>query len=108
MKEDELSPLAHANIIAILGIQTLPLEKRTALVEAVVDLVDVRVRNRVIESLTESARMRFLDLLEKQDAEALDDFFEDHDIDLFALTTQEVEKAKEELVEFTEKAKEEL
>jgi hypothetical protein len=108
MKDEELSPLSHANIIAILGVQNLAPEKRAAIVEAVIDLVDARVRNRVIEGLTEGARERFLTLLEKDDTEALDDFFDDHDIDLFALTTVEVEKAKEELVAFTEKAQEEL
>lgn len=108
MKEENTYPLSHANIIEILGVQTLPIEKRTALVDAVIDLVDARVRNRVLEALTEKEREHFITLLESEDEDVLANFLDDNNIDLLKLSEEEVQKAKEELVDFTEKVEEEI
>jgi succinate dehydrogenase flavin-adding protein (antitoxin of CptAB toxin-antitoxin module) len=108
MKEENTYPLSHANIIEILGVQKLPIEKRTALVDAVIDLVDARVRNRVLEALSEKEREHFISLLEGGDEDVIADFLEDNNLDLLKFSEEEVQKAKEELVDFTQKVEEEI
>jgi len=90
-------PFTHANIIKILGVETLPLQERIELVETVADLVDTRLRNRILESLDEPAQKELVDLLEREESDGVKVFFETHNIDMLALMEEEVEKVKHEL-----------
>ncbi|HXF44102.1 MAG TPA: DUF5663 domain-containing protein [Candidatus Paceibacterota bacterium] len=91
-------PLTHANIVKLLGLESLPLDERKEILESASELVETRTFNRVMEVLPEAKRAEFSAMLESQNKEKLPDFFNQNNIDLVAITEEEVEKVKQELL----------
>lgn len=96
-------PLTNANIIHLLGIESLSLDERKEIVESALELVETRTQNRVMEMLNESQRKELTEFLEKEDLDAIHDLLEKNKINLLSLTEEEVEKVKRELLSETTK-----
>ena len=94
--------LTHANIIELLGVESLPLEKRHEIVESVAELVEARVRNRILESLDESKQSELNPILRTGDSEALGKFLVDNGINYLQLMEEETERVKQELLKVAE------
>jgi len=94
-----ISSLQHANIISLLGIESLPIAKRLGIVEEALELVDARVLNRALDMLAEEDRAEFAQLLEKEDLNSAQQFLLERNIDMFSLVGEEVEKVKHELLD---------
>ena len=90
--------LTNANIIHLLGIESLPLDERKEIVESALELVETRTINRVMEMLNESQRKELTGLFEKEEIDAIHDLLEKNKINLLSLTEEEVEKVKRELL----------
>ena len=91
--------LPYANIINILGIASVPYEERVEIVAKATELIDTRVRARVLERLNAQAQEEFAALLEQENEDQLIEFFVKHGIDMPALIEEETNRLKEELAE---------
>jgi hypothetical protein len=95
--------LAHVNIIEMLGVESLPIEKRQEIVMSALELVETRTLNRVLSMLDETSQDGFERLLhELEDTEKVAAFLQTHGIDYMKISEEEVEKIKEELLESAE------
>jgi hypothetical protein len=93
-------PLAHVNIIEMLGIQSLPLDQRQEIVMSAVELVETRSLNRILEMMDQTSREGFERLLhDTDDIIPITTFLQTHGIDYIKITEEEVEKVKQELLE---------
>jgi hypothetical protein len=75
-------PLTHANIINILGIESLPIEEKMEILSHATDLVEARVMAQLVEKLTDAQGRHLASLLEKNDESALREFFAKNNIDI--------------------------
>src|SRR3990167_8460924 len=91
-------PLTHANIINLLGIESLPLDERKEILMTAVELVETRTFNRVMERLPDNTKEELTKLLEAEDADAMADFLGRYNMDLVGITEEEVEQVKQELL----------
>lgn len=94
-------PLTHANIIQLLGIESLPLDERKEIVMSAVELVETRAFNQVMSQLGDEPKKQLADFLEKEDIDSISNLLEKNNIDLMAITEKEVEKVKHELLEIS-------
>lgn len=85
------------NIIALLGIESLPVEKRIAIVEEATELVELRVLQKALGSLTEEAQKTFVGLLENKD-EQIYAFMVEQGIDVQRLIEEEIATVRQELL----------
>lgn len=92
-------PLTHANIINLLGIESLPLDERKEIVMKAIELVEVRTFNRIIDQLKGQSQKQFIQALEKDNEDMIARLLEENKIDLLALSEEEIEKMKWELLE---------
>ena len=100
-------PLAHANIIQLLGIASLPLDERMEIVQSAVELVETRTMGRAMEKLNADQQKELAAAFEAEDEGAVADILSKNSIDLLALTEEEAERVKRELLEVAETAGEE-
>lgn len=91
-------PLAHANLIDILGVESLPLEERVQLVEQATDLVEMRTVTRIMEVLNTTEREAFMNLLNAEDDDAVTALIDRKNIDVMTIAQEETEKLKHELL----------
>lgn len=91
--------LSHTNIIHLLGIESLPLDERKEIVESAVELVESRTLNRVVEMLDRAKQQELTKHLEAEDSDVVSEFLNQNQIDLVAVTEEEAEKVKQELLE---------
>jgi hypothetical protein len=91
-------PLTHANIIQILGIESLPLDDRKAIVEEATNLVEAETFNRVMEKLDEADGAELVQALEKKDDDAIVNIFSKNQINILEISEAEAEKVKQEMV----------
>ena len=91
--------LANANIIHLLGIESLPLDERKEITESAVELVEARTLNRIAGMLDETKQQELIGHLEAENSDAVSEFLNQNQIDLIAITEEEVEKVKQELLE---------
>lgn len=96
-------PLTHANIIQLLGVESLPLDERKEIVMSAVELVETRTFNQVMGQLNDDQKKQFVEALEKEDMITMGEFLEKNSINLMAITEKEVEKVKQELLNIAEK-----
>jgi hypothetical protein len=95
--------LSHVNIIEMLGIQSLPIEKRQEIVMSALELVETRTLNRVLAVLDQTSREGFERLLhDPEDTDKIATFLRTHGIDYWKITEEEIEKVKQELLESAE------
>lgn len=92
-----LSTISQANIITLLGIESLPEDEKKEIVMSTIELVEARVLERVLSALDEDGRGELLEKMEKEDLENLLDFLVHKNIDLAAIYDEEILKAKVEL-----------
>lgn len=90
-------PIDEQNLINILGIQSLPDEKKLKLIDDVTDLVQRRLLLRVLNSLPDKKRKEFEDLLDTENQDAINIFFEQNAPDLPNWLIEEIGKIKQEL-----------
>lgn len=90
-------PLSHANIIQILGIESLPLDQRKEIVDQAINLVETEAFNRVMEKLDEENRQNLVSALENQDDDSVAEIFTNNGINLVEITEKETEKVKQDL-----------
>ena len=95
----EKQQLLDADIIAELGIASLPDDKKAALLASMVDLIQKRVTARLIEGLSEAELGEFTKIAESQDGEALAAFAAARGKNLQDITVEETAKVKGELIE---------
>ena len=98
-------PWEKQNIIAILGIEALPGERKLALVEQISVWVQKRLRVRVCESLDDADRTELEKILEAPDEQRLQEFLGAKVPDLVKWTEEELVSVKKELADFVEKEK---
>lgn len=96
-------PLETENIIKILGIESLPDERKEQIVSKVADLVQKRLLVRVVESLSPEQQSEFTTLLEQNDAPALQEFMQKSVPGFADMLFEEVSRIKQELGELAEK-----
>jgi hypothetical protein len=92
------------NIIAILGIQNLPDEQKLRIVDKVSELVQKRLLTRLLGALSDKDQETFMQLLNSQEQEPLDDFLNSHVPDFPAWLEEEVNKIKLELADWSSSA----
>lgn len=91
-------PLTHANIIQILGIESLPLDERKTIVENATNLIETETLNRIMERLDEANREKFVTALEKNEDDIVAEIFANADINILEIAESETEKIKHDLV----------
>lgn len=93
-----MSPkLDQDSIINILGIQSLPDERKLEIVEQASDLVQKRLLVRVMKSLNDAKRVEFESLLEGGDQAKLDGFLSANIPDFAGWMMEEINRIKTEL-----------
>lgn len=92
-------PLTHANLVQILGIESLPLDERKEIVESAVELIETRTLNRTMETFNDKQQKEFVDALESQNTDTIYKLLNKKKVNLLAITEGEVEKLKRELLE---------
>ncbi len=88
------------NIIAMLGIESLPDDRKLAILNKMTDLVQKRLMARMLTQLSESEQEAFANVLEKNQPEATQSFVAAHFPDMEAWTMEEIRKLKQELGDF--------
>lgn len=89
--------LDDQNLIKILGIESLPDERKLDLVEKVSALVEKRIVLRFINSLDGQKRKDFENLLDSENSEAIGLFLEQNAEDLPQWITDETSRIKQEM-----------
>lgn len=89
--------LDKENIIKILGIESLPDERKIEIVEMATDLVQKRLVARVLENLPAEEQEEFAQILGVDDQQKLQDYMDKHVPNFADMLAEEVNKVKEEL-----------
>ena len=96
-------PLDQQNIINVLGIASLPDERKAQFVDKASELVQKRLLLRTLDSLDESSRQQFGKLLDKNDQVALQEFLAAKVPNLPEMMVEETNKMKQEFADLTAK-----
>ena len=96
-------PINQQNIIAILGIETLPNAQKVAIVDKIATLVEKRLLVSIYKNLDALRQKELTGLLEGEDAAALQEFLQHHVPDMAALLEEETNAVKQELGDWAEK-----
>ena len=89
--------MLQANIIALLGLEALPQEKKIELLEKVTELVQKRILLRVAQPLSMDDRTKLLELAQKEDQQALEDFIIQKAPNMPQIIEEEVTLVKKEM-----------
>ena len=84
------------NLIQILGLESLTPEAQVEIVDAAVNVIEMRCLNEVLESLDGREKKRFVALMDSADAEEVGAFLQDKGIDLTKILEEEVLRFKTE------------
>ena len=90
-------PIDQKNIISILGIETLPDERKVKVVEKVADLVQKRLLVRILDGLDVKEYQEFTTILDANDSGRLGDFIGVHCPKIHEWLDEEVSTIKQEL-----------
>ena len=93
--------LTHANIVQLLGIESLPLDQRKEIVESAIELVEDRTLARILENLGDEDKNSFLEAMESKNEVVVSEFLEEKSLDILKLMEEEAEKVKKELLDLT-------
>jgi succinate dehydrogenase flavin-adding protein (antitoxin of CptAB toxin-antitoxin module) len=91
--------VAQQNIIGILGIESLPDERKIAILEKATDLVQKRLMLRILDSLSEEQQEAFGKLLDSEDQEGVNRFLAENVPAFSDWIQEEVYRLKEELAD---------
>ncbi len=89
------TPANPGNIISLLGLESLPEERRAAMIEKMTDLVQKRVIIRLMESLSDADAAEAEKMADKP--EEMMAFLMSKQADMPAMVAQEAEAVKQEL-----------
>jgi hypothetical protein len=101
---DSKHPLSQANIITLLGVESLPQGDREELLETATQLVETRVLARVVHLLSDAELQKFNWHMERDEMEFATTLLKQKGISLFDLYDEEVERVKKELLSINEEA----
>jgi hypothetical protein len=101
-------PLTNANIIELLGIEALPLEKRVEIVEETTELVQSRVLERALRAAQGESRAALDAAAESGDEIAMAEALEKSGVDVLAITEEEIERVKHELLALKQETDQEI
>ncbi|MBI3627865.1 MAG: hypothetical protein HY220_03970 [Candidatus Sungbacteria bacterium] len=93
----------QGNIIEELGLESLSLEKKEALLESMADLVEARLMVYIGEKLSKAERSEFDRVLNQNEVEAMG-WLEQRGISFSDLLVREIAKVKAQLIERAEKS----
>lgn len=93
----------NENIIKILGIESLPDERKIEIIEMATDLVQKRLVLRVLDILNPDEREEFGQILEQGSSGLIDEFMEKHAPNFGDWIIEEISKVKGELAGFARK-----
>ena len=96
-------PLDQQNIINILGIQSLPDDRKSELVDKMSELVQKRLLVKVLDSLTQSQRDEFEQILNENDDDKFNEFVSKNIPQMAQWLNEEVNQLKQELTELKSK-----
>jgi Protein of unknown function (DUF5663) len=99
-------PVDQQNIIALLGIESLPDERKTQILEKIITLVQKRLLVRVFDSLIDSLQDELGKLLESGNVEATEIFLEQHVPQMGEWAQEETNNIKTEMGEWLKQVKE--
>ncbi len=92
------NPMLQANIIDLLGLQQLSEDRKQQLLAQMVQVVQDRITDRLIEAMSADQRQKFDQLLNTNpEPKQLDDFFHANIPDYEQIAADEVAKFKEEM-----------
>ena len=95
--------MLEANLIKLLGLELLPLEEKTKILQQTSELVQKRLMVRLLQELTEKEQEEFLNLVNAngQDGKK-EQFMSQHFPQINQMMDEEINKVKEELKIVTE------
>lgn len=94
------APSSSAHILTELGLENLPVEEKSTILEQLTSLVQKRVMVRILETLTDDQKDEMGQLLEKNggDSSTLTDWLSEKMPNIGAIVQEETEKVKTELL----------
>lgn len=98
-------PIDQQNIINILGIESLPDERKVSIVDQASELVQKRLFIRIMENFSLAKREQFLSAIEKDDQAAVGDFLAQNVPEMGDWLFEEVNKIKQEFSQLASKIK---
>lgn len=87
------------HIISALNLDSLPQEKQKQLMEKMTDVAEGRILLRVVESLDDTKKQELNTILDQEDQDALQAFFEANVPDILTIIDEETKKLQAELLE---------
>ena len=92
--------LDQQNIIKMLGIESLPEERKLVILEKLTDLIQKKLLARMLAVLPEQDQTEFAEVLEKNDPKQIQDFVHVHFPDFQDWLAEEVNAVKDDLSQF--------
>lgn len=90
--------ILEANLVKLLGIELLPLEKKVKILQRASELVQKRLFVRLLQQLSEEEQVKFLDLVKADNLEKeREEFFAAHFPKMAEMMEEEIIKIKQEL-----------
>ena len=98
--ENELSiGIDRESLVEILGLENLPPDGQQEVIEAATSVIEKRCLNRILENLNEQEKQDFVDLLDTEDPEVVNNFLRSKQIDQRAILREEVLRFKREVAD---------
>ena len=98
--ENELSSgIDGKSLIEILGLENMPPDGQQEVIEAATRVIEMRCLNCILESLNEQEKRDFVDVLDTEDLESVNNFLRSKQIDQHAILRKEVLQFKRETAE---------
>jgi len=91
--------IIQQNIIDLLELKNLPEEKKSALLEKMVEIIQNRITLRILDALSEKEKEELDKLMDAKKEEKIDQFLREKVPNFDALTIAEILKFKEEMVD---------
>jgi len=92
-----INTLPQANLISLLGLESLPEDQKKELIMSAVELVEERVMERVLGTLDSDKRTQLLSIMEEENEDKMLNFFAENSLDLVAMYDEEIVRLKMEL-----------
>ena len=86
------------NLIQILGLESFAPEAQVEIVDAAVNVIEMRCLNEVLETLDKRGKKRFVALMDSGEAEEVGAFLKDKGVNLMNILEEEVLRFKTESV----------
>lgn len=84
------------SLIEILGLENLPHEGQEEVLEAATRVIEKRCLNRILESFNEQEKQDFVNILDTEDPESVNNFLISKQVDMIAILRGEVLRFKRE------------